>query len=365
MPEDRARFLSEQEGASPWVDGASRLSESPAAPPRLAVSVWDRYADRPGEMAGRLREAGALYVSRRSLSGMGAGMASSARALHAMKAGGWLSATRTRGVWQVRTAPAGSASAAGSRAEAPPPSLAAHLVANPGSKMTLGPHMLPEHEGWTARSFAARWSLPPREAVPAAFSEPMRQGLVVRWAAQAPPLWAGGLVPVWRYDTEIVFMAARPGRYPLDEMHDYLWELAHASTAENLLAELEGRPRSVWMRTCLLLRYGCRRGLADVLLAAAPSGKGPYFFAPRCSDPARRASLRRRHAPIWHPDLELLDFTVDAHLGVRTARYGPNTLPAWAWIAYESGRPAGHPAPLACGYPPIAEIREDNRHAQA
>ncbi len=339
----------------------SFLSEVPPQPPVPGSPMPPAPASSPDLLAGWLISAGVVVVSARSLGTLG--VPSPKRAYRALTEAGQVAPSTTRGVGFLIGSP--GLYAVGD------PDLVAHLHASPGSRATQGPRMLPTNEGWVAReSSVVQYCLPPRAAVPAGLLSEGKASLsrIHRWDVRTPLLWHG-MAPCWRYETEIVYIAARPRRYALTEMHDYLWDLSHASVAEHLAAELQGQPRSVWMRTCLLLRYGCRRDLAAALLAAAPGGSGPYYFNEAGSSPAARSERRRQRPdspPIWHPDLQLWDFTVDDLLGFRTARYGAH-LPAWAVLAYRSGRPDGCPAPpeLPDGYPAELDPADSDSAATA
>lgn len=322
---------------SPWTHHVSPFSDFQQKP-SFDVAAMRRTmpthpANHPAALAAWLRDSGVEIVSARSLGELG--VPSPALALRRLVSTNAVAASLSRGVYTVN---------------APFPDrvrgdyhLACHLHAHSDSTVSWGPRMVPIEEGWVARACAHQYNVTPGEHVPA-FLRKLENPLIIhRWKVKSPFLWYGR-TPAWRYETEIVYVAARPRRYPIDEIHDYLWELAHASVAEHLLAELEGQPRSVWMRTCLLLRYGERRDLAELLLSAAPPGKGPYYFLDR----GYTVDWYRRHPPhrppIWHPDLEVMDYTVDFLLDVRTARYA-NAIPEWAVFSYKSGRPDGHPVP--------------------
>lgn len=320
----------------PFDEARSRFSETrptSALDAREARLLMPQHpASRPTELAQWLVSCGVALVSARSLAELG--VRSAKNALAAMRDVGLISASATRGVYFVRGASGAHVQVLGD------PLLVAHLHAHPSSRVTWGPHMVPLHEGWTARPYTYQYALPKADRVSASFRH-LSPNQLHRWEAKAPVLWYG-LTPSWRYETELVYVAARPSRYSLLELHDYLWELAQASVLEYLVAELTGLPRAYWMKVCVLLRYGDRLDLADHLFDAAPSGGGPYYFIESRKQlldmRAKHPSFRREG--IWHDDLEVCDYLVDFYLQRRVQRYG-SAIPEWAALSFIAGRPDG------------------------
>ena len=153
--------------------------------------------------------------------------------------------------------------------------------------------------GWLRRPTAPQIGVPPLVKVPRCLDG----YLVSRWTPQVPFDEIDGL-PVWKPETLLVFMGARPASFPWSDIAEWLWEACDSLERDLLLAELDGRPRAVWMKTAYIVEAGNRADLSDVLIEEAPDNtKGPYLFGLR----------NRRHGPfkrdpVWSAKHEVVDY---------------------------------------------------------
>ena len=96
-----------------------------------------------------------------------------------------------------------------------------------------------------------------------------------RWAPQIPLDEIDGL-PVWKPETLLVFMGARPSSFPWEYIAEWLWEACESLDEHLLLSVLESRSWAAWMKTAYLIETGERPDVAETLLRLAPSNtKGP------------------------------------------------------------------------------------------
>ena len=124
-----------------------------------------------------------------------------------------------------------------------------------------------------------------------------------RWQPQIPLDKIRGL-PVWKPETLLVFMGARPSSFPWSDIAEWLWEACELLNENLLLAELENRPRAVWMKTAYIIDAGERPDLADTLLKLAPTNaKGPYLLADRTY---RHGGLPK--TPTWSAKYQIVDY---------------------------------------------------------
>ena len=122
-------------------------------------------------------------------------------------------------------------------------------------------------------------------------------------------------LPMWKPETLLCYMAARPSRICWEDIKEWLWAVCEYLDLDLLVAELEGRPRAVWMKTGYLADVGERPDPAKRSPRWHRRGEGSLM----CSD-GRSAACRircgiarcgtqirdRRPPPIarrWHPKL--------------------------------------------------------------
>ncbi|MGH7562838.1 MAG: type IV toxin-antitoxin system AbiEi family antitoxin [Gemmatimonadota bacterium] len=89
-------------------------------------------------------------------------------------------------------------------------------------------------------------------------------------------------LPVWQIETLIVMIGAQPLSFrDWPNMKEWLNQAFGRLNQELLLAELDGRPRSTWMRTGYLLETGGAVPIAEHLRRLAPRGRGPFYLGRR------------------------------------------------------------------------------------
>ena len=213
----------------------------------------------------------------------------------ALRRGGWLEPLRTRGAWAVNCAvsPAGL----GAFVE-----LRARLRTHPDTQAAVAGKSVAAVHRWLRRPTAATIGCPSGMRVPRCLSDYR----VCRWRPRASPETIGGL-PVWRPETTIVFMAARPAQFDWSDIADWLGDIASVVDVEVLRVELRDLSRAVWMKTAYLLAAG-GAGVASSVEAMAPAGApGPYVLGHReCRSPPRGAP------PLWSRRFDVLDALLPA-----------------------------------------------------
>ena len=122
---------------------------------------------------------------------------------------------------------------------------------------------------------------------------------LLRWEPRTP-LDTVEELPVWSPAILAAYMAAHPARFDFEDVGEWLPTLCAALDVDALCEELEGRPRSVWMKAAFVMwRGGCPEH-AHTLVASAPrSGSGPYKFGvPSARWPGK-----------IHSDFDVVDYT--------------------------------------------------------
>ena len=238
-----------------------------------------------------LRRQGDAVVTSDVLSGC-AGPDRAAAVAKALRAAGWLLPLRTRGAWLLACA-------------APPQpagfdELVARLAVAPGTPACIAGRSVPRVNGWLHVPAAPTIAYPPGWKLPRCLD-----GFkVCHWEARSP-LGAVDGVPVWTVNTLVVYMAARAGRFPWADIALWLEEGCTDAALAPLVAELDGRPRSVWHKAAYLLAWGDREELSAALLERAPDGAGPYRLG--------RPRPWQRRPPHWSARHEVLDYAVSEH----------------------------------------------------
>lgn len=177
--------------------------------------------------------------------------------------------------------------------------LRARLRVRPNTPACIGGRSVAQAHSWLRRPTGRTVGMPPRVKAPSCFQD----YTVCRWEPQIPLDEIEGL-PVWKPETLLVFMGARPGSFPWSDIAEWLWEGCEPLEEDLLLNELEGRPRATWIKTAYILDAGERPNLSDTLVKLCPSNaKGPYLFADRTY---RYGALKR--TPVWSAKYEVVDY---------------------------------------------------------
>ena len=209
----------------------------------------------------------------------------------ALRRCGWLEPLRSRGAWAVNCvmSPAGL----GAFVE-----LRARLRTQPDTPAAVAGKSVAALHQWLRRPTAPTIGWPSGLVAPRCLSDYR----ICRWQSRLESDSIGGL-PVWRPETTLVFMAAKPAQFDWSDIADWLGDLVEAAEATALREELRESPRAVWMKTAYLLSQGGAEALAGNLQAHSPTGaSGPYVLGHReCRAPAqpRRA--------LWSKRFEVLD----------------------------------------------------------
>ena len=205
---------------------------------------------------------------------------------------GWLYPLRCRGAWRFY-------GFGGSIRTARFSELRARLKVRPDTPACVGGKSVAQARHWLRRLTAPTIGAPPRVKLPRCLED----YTVCRWAPRIPLDEVEGL-PVWRPETLLVFMGARPSSFPWEDIAEWLWEACESLDEQLLLSELEGRSRAAWMKTAYLVEAGERPDLAETLLRSSPSNTtGPYLFA---DSTYRHGALPR--TPEWSAKYEVVDY---------------------------------------------------------
>ena len=212
----------------------------------------------------------------------------------ALREAGWLFGMRTRGVWGF----------AGSRLGAPrvPGYLELHarMRVRPDTPACIAGKTVAMLHGWLWRPVESDIGMPPGVKVPRCLTD----FGVHRWEPRIGLDQFCGL-PMWKPETLLCYMAARPSRISWEDINEWLWAVCENLELDLLVAELDGRPRAVWMKTGYLADVGERPDLGVALVAAAPvEGRGPYVLGWR----ERRLPYSTWDSPVRVPQYEIVDY---------------------------------------------------------
>ena len=215
-----------------------------------------------------------------------------------LRRSGWLEPLRTKNAWAARFVM--SPPHLGDFVE-----LRARLRTHPNTPAAIAGKSVASVRNWLRRAAAATIGCPSKYQLPQCLD-----GLrVCRFQPQLPLDQISGL-PVWKSETLIVFMVARPSQFDWVDIGDWLWEACIDADPALLIRELAGRRRSVWMKTAYLASRGDRVDAAKVLLHEAPrNGTGPYVFGHAESRAARTGIA----APQWSQEFQVLDYVLPTH----------------------------------------------------
>ena len=202
-----------------------------------------------------------------------------------LRQSGWLRPLRSRGVWGV---PMSFSRVPGFE------ELLGRLAVVPETPACIAGLSVAFRSSWLHVQIAPTIGFPPDVKLPRCLDH----FIVHRWHPRAPLVTIAGL-PAWSMDTLIVFMAAKPSRFPWIYIGDWLDFGCEELTMTGVLTELDGRSRAVWHKAAYLAHWGDRHDIADAVLDAAPTGTGPYRLG-------RRREWHTR-PPRWSPRFEVVD----------------------------------------------------------
>ena len=245
------------------------------------------------QVVNALRERDMALVTLDDLAGLLPGRAprSTARAL---REAGWLFPMRTRGVWGF-SAVGLAAPFLGGYWE-----LHARLRMRPDTPACVAGKSVAMFHWWLWRPVGPAIGLPPGVRIPRCLDD----YTVHRWEPRIGLDEILGL-GMWKPETLLCYMAARPSRICWEDIQEWLWAVCENLDVDLLLAELEGRPRANWMKTAYLADVGERPDLGEALAAAAPTNaRGPYVLGWR----ERRWPYLTWESPVRVPRYEIVDY---------------------------------------------------------
>lgn len=211
----------------------------------------------------------------------------------ALRRAGWLYPMRTRGVWGFSAARWGAPHVPEFM------ELHARLRVRPDTPACIAGKSVAQLHDWLWRPTGPAIGMPPKVKVPQCLNE----FHVDRWAPKIDLDEIYGL-PMWKPETLLVYMAARPSRISWEDIAEWLWAACEGLDFDLLLAELEGRPRAVWMKAAYLIDVGERPALGEALATAAPdNARGPYLLGWR-----ERQWPHPVRKPVWVSKYEVLDY---------------------------------------------------------
>lgn len=187
---------------------------------------------------------------------------------------GWLLPLKTRGAWEF--APGARAGALG--AGDPFIELRATLARSSDAPFSVAAESAAFLLGLSSRQPEPEVISAPTEArIPTALGE----FRVVRWTPRSSLMSKKGL-PCWSVETLIAFMTSKPGRYrDWPNVGEWIGTAFRNLDLTTLRSELDGEARSSWMRAAYLAQRAGDARAAQLLLDAAPPGKGPYYLIAR------------------------------------------------------------------------------------
>ena len=185
--------------------------------------------------------------------------------------------------------------------------LAAYLALHPTFPAAVAAKSVAQAHRWLYRPTRPTIGVPPGVAIP----DELSQYTVVRWAPRVGVQYVGR-VPVWRPSTVIAYGATHPACMVWGDAAECLHLLCSQAIDDELLAELAGASRPVWMAAAYILWRGEQGDKAQHIKHAAPAGSATadYGSPRRCG----------RVAPQPHPEFELLDHVIAAQWSELPAR---------------------------------------------
>ncbi len=268
------------------------MSETPAVAPGLRDFPW-RWPLPPRfvPVVNDLHTRGSEVVTVADLAQYDTG-ASPEDTARALRRGGWLEPLRTRGAWSVSFVT--SPTHLGGFRE-----LRARLSTHPSTPAVIAGKSVAQVHDWLRRGTAHSIGCPNNYKVPRCLSGYR----LCRWEPRIAVDVTWGL-PMWKPETMLVFMASQPSQFSWADIAEWLWEACDSIDADLVVAELDGRPRSAWMKTAYLINEGQRADVADAILGAAPNeDTGPYVLGHR-----EKRIGRFIYPPVWSPRFQVKDY---------------------------------------------------------
>lgn len=268
----------------------------------VEVPVWTHTRPPPDAIAPALNAI--WYSSRRvvtlsDLEAVGGGIPAQ-RIARTLRERDWLRPLRTRGAWSV--AHGGSDPATGRIAMYKTlgfEELLARLSTHPDTPAAIAGHSIMEVAQWLKRPTGPTIGMPPRTPVPRC----LQDFAVLRWKPQTPLDAADGL-PMWTPAILVAYMSAHSARISWEDVGEWLPILCAHVDLDTLIEELDGQPRSAWMKAAFVMWRGERDEAADALVSVAPtSSTGPYKFGVRT----------QRWGAKTHPRFDVVDYTFVRH----------------------------------------------------
>ena len=230
------------------------------------------------------------------------------RAAKVLRERGWLVPLRTRGAWRPRTWYAGKTPGFDE--------LLARLRTRPDTPAAIAGHSAMEVRQWLKRPTEPTIGMPPHQLVPRCL-----QGYsLLRWTPRAP-LDVIEDLPVWSPATLVGYMSAWPAKFSFEDVGEWLDLVCGAVDWDGLMAELDGRPRSVWMKAAFIVSRGDQHQMSSELLKLAPAGAGgPY----KLGVPTRRWRGKS------YPQFDIVDYVFVRHWEYPAAHFHrwPGQTPA-------------------------------------
>ena len=177
--------------------------------------------------------------------------------------------------------------------------LRARLTTHPQTPAVIAGKSVAQVRNWLRRGTAPSIGCPASYKLPRCLSDYR----ICRWEPRVDVDVMWGL-PVWKPETLLAFMVARPSRFPWEDIADWLPDACHDLDEELMLGELDGRPRSTWMKAAYLINEGERPDIAEALVENAPQeDTGPYVLGHR-----EQRQGKFIYPPVWSKEFQVMDY---------------------------------------------------------
>ena len=274
-----------------WYD-VPMAEHKPSLAPELVDFPWEstlpaRLVSVVNDLHARGREVVTLDDLARRCSGI-----APHHAARALRRCGWLEPLRVRGTWMARSI-------------MPFPhldsfvELRARLTTHPKTPAVIAGKSVAQVRNWLRRGTAPSIGCPASYKLPRCLSDYR----ICRWEPRVDLDVMWGL-PVWKPETLLAFMVARPSRFQWEDIADWLADACYDLDEELMLGELDGRPRSTWMKAAYLINEGERPDIAEALVEQAPQeDTGPYVLGHR-----EQRQGEFIYPPVWSQKFQVTDY---------------------------------------------------------